>query len=589
MRTLLLILPLILIFSCSDEPNQPPTLVILATPASGNAPLSVQCLAEASDPDSNLLTFEWDFGDGSAKSSEQSPTHTFIDAGSFTATCTVTDNGSPPKSTSKTVTITVSAPIPTLSEMKPAWKVTHMPEFTLIVSGTNFIPSSKIVFNGVEKTTEFVSASEISCKISPEETDVFPHKKTSSAISESSIKSETSISVWVHNPSPGGDSQPLNFTVRSNHSFSAPVLICSDASGSYKLMKGRYLYLIYAQGTNKNKKLVVSKDDGKTWLSAVEIPYSENDQDLSISTDSRGVLYFVNLTSQNGYADIMLTKSTNGGAIWSENRLLSAGTPDSATCSYSAQNPSIVTLNDDSLHIVWMEHGVECAGSSNYYIRSTDHGETWSERRKIPDAGTTNTYYPTLLGNGYGTLHYISYIGGSYEYATGPYYQYSSDKGLTWSSPVSIQPANAPSPQIPYPGPDDYLYLPHLFYIHYFVTVAAQVSKDHGQSWNYMNSFYQISGGALLGDISFVPDSAGNVHVFWAQMYYADWTVYYSRKINMVDLYEMWDPSPANAISPAGYKIYRDSCVVDEEGNLYMIWQSRAHPNRLYFVRSERD
>jgi hypothetical protein len=464
-----------------------------------------------------------------------------------------------------------------------------MPEFTLTVTGTNFIPSSKIVFNGVEKTIEFISDSEISCKISPEDTDVFPHKKTSSGISESSIKSETPLSVWVRNPSPGGDSQPLNFTVCSNHSFSAPELICSDAAGNYRLFRGRYLYLAYSQGSNKKWKIMTSKDDGKTWSPAYEIPYSENELVFSLTADSRGILFLVNLAGSISFTDVMLATSEDDGASWTENEIIASGTPDSGLCNHSSQNINIVELNDDSLHVIWMEHGVECAGSSNYYIRSTDHGETWSERRKIPDAGTTNTYYPTLLGNGYGTLHYISYIGGSYEYATGPYYQYSSDKGLTWSSPVSIQPANAPSPQIPYPGPDDYLYLPHLFYIHYFVTMAAQVSKDHGQSWNYMNSFLTIGGGAILGDISFIPDSAGNVHVFLAQMYYADWTVYYSRKINIVDLYEMWDPSPANAISPAGYKTFRDSYAVDDEGNLYMIWQSTTKPNRLYFVRSERD
>jgi len=587
---LLVVFLSLFLYSCSEE-NHPPALVILATPSSGNAPLSVQCRAEASDPDNNPLAFEWDFGDGSARSNEQNPAHIFMDTGVFTATCTVTDNGSPPKSTSKTVTITVSAPSPTLSALKPAWKVAHLPEFTLTVTGTNFIPSSRIVFNEVEKTVEFLSSSEIRCHITPEDTNVFSGQTPGSSSLQSSVKSESLLGVWVRNPSPGGDSQPLNFTVRSNHTFSTPELICSDFSESYSLLINRYLYLIYRPNKFDNMKLMISKDNGKTWLPAVEIPHSSDDLIFSFAVDNSGTLYCVNLETGSEYADIMLAKSTNGGITWTENRLICAGTQESGLCNHTAQNVNIIALNDDSLHVIWMEHGIECAGSFNYYIRSTDHGETWSERRKTPDAGTINTYYPTLLGNGYGTLHYISYIGGSYEYPTGPFYQYSTDNGLTWPSSVLIQPSlYAPAPKIPYPGPNDFLYLPYLSTIHYVTTLAAQVSKDHGQSWKYIHDFGYMGGSEDYRDISFSPDIAGNLHVFWAHGYgSAKMAVYYSRKINMDDLYEMWGPSPATAISPAGYMTDRDSYAIDDEGNLYMVWQSTTKPNRLYFVRSDRD
>jgi PKD repeat protein len=581
-----LLLLLFFIFSCSEE-NHPPVLVILANPTSGDAPLSVQFQAQASDPDSNTLFFQWNFGDGSTDSNVQNPLHVFADVGVFTATCTVTDNGSPRMRTSKTTTITVSALPPTLSALNPAWKVAHLPEFTLAVTGTNFIPSSKIVFNGVEKTTELVSASEIHCKIAPEETDVFSAKDLSST--ENSIKaiSESTLGVWVRNPSPGGDSQPLNLTVKSYHSFGAPELVCSDFSESYSLLFRRYLYLIYRPGTFHNMKLMISKDNGKTWLPSVEIPHSSNDLDFSFAVDNSGILYCVNLETGSSYADVMLAKSSNDGATWTENRLICQGTPESGLCNHTAQNINIIVLNDDSLHVTWMEHGVECGGSHNYYIRSTDHGNTWSERRQIP-ASNDNTYYPVLLGNGYNMLHYISYIGGTFEEPSGPYYQYSQDKGLSWSDPVVINP-DGTSEKIPCPGPDGKLYLPYLSTvpIKFMAYLKAQVSKDHGSSWELMSCYYYDWMSVKTEGISFLPDPAGNVNVLLSLSLVHPWAVYYSRITG--DLSSKWKPYVAPAISPEEYKTGRNSYAVDAEGNLYIITQSTINQNELYLIRSDRD
>jgi len=43
------------------------------------------------DPDGTIISYEWDFGDGSI-SNEQNPTHTFSDPVEFKVTLKVTDN-----------------------------------------------------------------------------------------------------------------------------------------------------------------------------------------------------------------------------------------------------------------------------------------------------------------------------------------------------------------------------------------------------------------------------------------------------------------------------------------------------------------
>jgi len=74
----------------------PPVGVLAATPIAFSAP-------GAHDPDDDVLTYSWDFGDG-ATAKEQAPRHVYNNAGSFAVKCTVSDgNHSDTATTSVTV------------------------------------------------------------------------------------------------------------------------------------------------------------------------------------------------------------------------------------------------------------------------------------------------------------------------------------------------------------------------------------------------------------------------------------------------------------------------------------------------------
>ncbi len=73
--------------------NQPPTAAA-GGPYSGTAGYPVQFDGgSSSDPESGILTFSWDFGDGSAVGSGVDPVHTYASAGTYTVTMTATDPG----------------------------------------------------------------------------------------------------------------------------------------------------------------------------------------------------------------------------------------------------------------------------------------------------------------------------------------------------------------------------------------------------------------------------------------------------------------------------------------------------------------
>ena len=72
--------------------NRSPEAIAEATPSSGPVPLAVQFDGgDSTDPDGDTLTYDWNFGDGTPHASGASVSHTYTQAGIFTATLTVSD------------------------------------------------------------------------------------------------------------------------------------------------------------------------------------------------------------------------------------------------------------------------------------------------------------------------------------------------------------------------------------------------------------------------------------------------------------------------------------------------------------------
>ncbi|CAA0100825.1 Alpha-L-arabinofuranosidase C [Halioglobus japonicus] len=76
---------------CSGSANTAPNASASADPQRGEIPLQVDFDASgSSDPEHDTLSYVWDFGDGSS-STEVAPSHTYTQAGNYTATLTVND------------------------------------------------------------------------------------------------------------------------------------------------------------------------------------------------------------------------------------------------------------------------------------------------------------------------------------------------------------------------------------------------------------------------------------------------------------------------------------------------------------------
>ena len=108
-------------------------------------------------------------------------------------------NPAPGGGTSNAVAFTISQtnPVPTITGLNPASATVGSPAFTLSVSGTNFVSGSMVRWNGANRTTTFVSGTQLTA-----------------AIPAGDIVAPAAASVTVFNPAPGGGvSNALNFNV----------------------------------------------------------------------------------------------------------------------------------------------------------------------------------------------------------------------------------------------------------------------------------------------------------------------------------------------------------------------------------------
>ncbi|MDQ6861464.1 MAG: PKD domain-containing protein, partial [Verrucomicrobiota bacterium] len=89
-----------------DVVGQPPVVSAAANVTGGNAPLSVNFTAAASDPDGSIASYQWTFDDGTF-STAQNPAKIFTAPGNYRAHLTVTDNSG--NAVQRTIAITVNS------------------------------------------------------------------------------------------------------------------------------------------------------------------------------------------------------------------------------------------------------------------------------------------------------------------------------------------------------------------------------------------------------------------------------------------------------------------------------------------------
>jgi len=135
--------------------------------------------------------------------------------------------------------------------------------------------------------------------------------------------------------------------------------------------------ILYLRSTNNGKKwkkaVLIAKDNGDVTYpkiasvsKAVHVVWVQKRPNNS-SSDQAGEIY-----------DIYYKRSMNKGATWGEAKNLSSTTDQS-------MRPQIVVYKS-SVHVVWADwifQGEKFVSSNNFYIKSTNNGNSWSLPKKL--------------------------------------------------------------------------------------------------------------------------------------------------------------------------------------------------------------
>ena len=116
--------------------NRPPTAALSTNTTTGEAPLVVRVNASrSSDPDNNIRSYRWAFGDGRTGSG-MSTSHTYSTPGTYTVTLTVTDAYG--KYDTARRTITVKAPAINIPTPSPGSNTSTLPAIPFPKTGQGF-------------------------------------------------------------------------------------------------------------------------------------------------------------------------------------------------------------------------------------------------------------------------------------------------------------------------------------------------------------------------------------------------------------------------------------------------------------------
>ena len=166
------------------------------------------------------------------------------------------------------------------------------------------------------------------------------------------------------------------------------------------------------------------------------------------TVDPAGNVYFSwDGYEQNGGAkgpvNLYISKSSDGGATWQTVLIDVSGSPPDCSaflCGWAYLGAQITMSSDaaGTLYALWNAGEVDKGPERIYFAKSTDGGETWSNKIDVSLAPAgVNHAFPAITARGAGDVR-ISWMDDRADMLWNTYYRSSSDGGATWSAEVDL-------------------------------------------------------------------------------------------------------------------------------------------------------
>jgi hypothetical protein len=462
-------------------------------------------------------------------------------------------------------------PLPNLTALSPTSAVSHLPAFTLTVTGSDFVSGARIVFNGTEMSTTFVDSGELTCQIEPGDTLV-----TGASVyggGPAAGPSNESVIVLVRNPAPGGgDSNSLDFTIHDNHTFGSPQNISQNAGFSYHpdiaVDKDGGINVVWYDDTPGNDEIFFSRssDGGAAWTQAVNV---SNNPGISftpvVGVDDAGNLNAAWWDTSHTNREIFFSRSTDEGVTWSQ--------PEDLTHnSGRSDEPAMAVGGSGTIYLVWED---KTPGNWDIlFTRSRNGGASWSPLKNI-SKNPAHSSWPAIAVDGSGHIN-VAWN----DYTTGSrrvFFSRSSDGGTTWSSAVNVynQTGLSGYPAIAVDG-DGYILLAWIFSTPSERRIYVSRSIDNGLTWSQPVSVAPQSQDGVFPDMAV--DSVGNINLVWWDQGQGNREIYFSRSI---DNGATWTQA-LNISDNAGDSVF-PAVAVDRSGRVYVVWIDHSAGNREIF------
>jgi len=222
---------------------------------------------------------------------ELSATISAADIASQSTVQVTVSSPAPGGGTSQPVIVDVGNPVPTAVSVSPSFVLSDGPDFTLLVNGTNFSSSSKVLWNGAERPTVFVNEAVLNA-----------------TISAADIATQSTAEVTVSNPAPGGGtSQPVMMDVRN------PFPVLASVSPNF-VPPGGSDFTLVANGSN-------FRSTSKVLWNGAERPTVFINNTLLNATISAA-----DIASQST-AQVTVSNPSPGGGTSNQPRIVDVGNP----------------------------------------------------------------------------------------------------------------------------------------------------------------------------------------------------------------------------------------------------------------------
>lgn len=244
--------------------------------------------------------------------------------------------------------------------------------------------------------------------------------------------------------------------------------------------------------------------------------------------DHNGTLYAI--WEDDRYQDfdfnIYVSRSLDGGSSWLTNRIVV-----NESSFRIRENPVLAVDQNGVLYAAWQSRRYRSDDYDIYVARSSDGGNSWSEKVKVnDDDGSTAQHDPSLAVDANGTVM------------------------VTWED-----------------------------HRHNNSDIYAATSTDGGQSWSANVQVNQDSDLGAEHDPTLVVDANGVFYVVWWEQR-SDTAIYLARSR---DKGVTWQAH--GLVNDEGVAVgqYNPSLAVDTNGHLYVVWEDSRHGySDIYFSRS---